>query len=388
MIQISDKTKCCGCTACVNACPVQCIVMRRDREEGFDYPVANPDLCVGCGKCDAVCPVINPSDRRKPSAAFAVRCGEYADGSSSGGVFPALAKAVIDDGGVVFGAVMERDMIVGHAEAETMEQVQRMRGSKYVQSDPYSSFADAKEYLKEGRKVLFTGTPCQIAGLKKYLGAEYEGLLTVDTACHGVPSPGLWEMYLGALQTKVKQDIVAVDFRDKSRSWRHYDFTCKGQGGAQVISVKAENDPYMALFMQGMTLRPSCYSCPVRGGRSGSDITLADLWSVAASVPALDDDRGVSGVLVNSPEGLDYISRIEKDAVNELTADAVMSDNGGFAQTLPVPERREEFFRGLRVANVDVCRHMKSYVVRKPFAVRLYRSVCSILSKCKRRVTR
>ena len=388
MIQITDKSKCCGCTACVNACPVQCIVMRRDREEGFDYPVANPDLCIGCGKCDSVCPVTNPSAEHEPAAAFAVRCGEYVEKSSSGGVFPALAKVVIDQGGVVFGAVMESDMIVGHAEAETMEQVQRMRGSKYVQSDPYSSFADAKEYLKEGRKVLFTGTPCQIAGLKKYLGGDHECLLTVDTACHGVPSPGLWEMYLTALKRRLNHDVVSVDFRDKSRGWRHYGFTCKGQDGKQIHAVKAVDDPYMALFMQDMTLRPSCYACPSRGGRSGSDITLADLWSVASSVPALDDDRGVSGVIVNSSKGADYLSLIEKDVMLELSADAVMAENGGFAKTLTVPEKREEFFKGLGVAKVDVYRHMKNYVVRKPLTVRLYRAVRSALSKCKRRISR
>ena len=386
MIQISDKSKCCGCTACVNACPAQCIVMRRDREEGFDYPVANPDRCLGCGKCDAVCPVQNPSEVREPEAAYAIRCEAYVDGSSSGGVFPALAKAVIDEGGVVFGAVMEKDMIVGHTEAETMEEVQRMRGSKYVQSDPYSSFWDAREYLKAGRKVLFTGTPCQIAGLKHFLGGDHEGLLTVETACHGVPSPGLWDMYVNALKSRAHKEITSVNFRDKSRGWRRYGFTCKGPQGDNVLSLRASDDPYIALFIQDMTLRPSCYDCPARGGRSGSDLTLADLWSVASTAPALDDDRGVSGVMVNTAKGQAYMTRLQADTMLEVPMDAVKAENGGFAEAVAVPEKRPEFFKALGVAKVDVYKLMKKYVVRKPLPVLLYRELRSALSRIKRRI--
>lgn len=385
MIQITDRSKCCGCTACVNACPAQCIVMRRDREEGFDYPVANPDLCLRCGKCEAVCPVLNPMEVVKPEQALAVRCEEFVGCSSSGGVFPALAKAVIDDGGVVFGAVMERDFIVGHTEAETMEEVQRMRGSKYVQSDLYGTFMDAEQYLKDGRKVLFSGTPCQIAGLKKYLGKNYGNLLAVDTACHGVPGPGLWEMYVMALQGRVKSGIASVNFRDKSQSWRHYAMTCKDSDNNVIRSVSADDDPYMALFMQDMTLRPSCYACPSRG-RSGSDLTLADLWSVASTQPALNDDRGVSGVLVNSDRGKEYIEIIKAATKQELPVEAVMAQNGGFAESVPLPEKREEFFRGLGVAGVDVYKHLKKYMVRRPLPVRMYRKLRSWLSSMKRRI--
>ena len=386
MIQISEKAKCCGCSACVNACPVQCIVMRRDREEGFDYPVANPDICIGCGKCESVCPVLNPLEPKEPVDVFAVRCDGYVNGSSSGGLFPALAKAVLEDGGVVFGAVMEKDLIVGHAEAETMEDVERMRGSKYVQSDLYSSYWDAREYLKEGRKVLFTGTPCQIAGLKRFLGGDHDGLLTVDTACHGVPGPGLWEMYLKALQERSKKHIVSVNFRDKSRGWRHYGFRCLDEHGETVVFVKAVDDPYMALFIQNMTLRPSCYNCPARSGRSGSDLTLADLWSVAKTLPRLNDDKGVSGVLVNTAKGQELLDSVDVQTRVRLSLEAVQSENGGFAESVPMPEKRDEFYKGLNVIGVDVYKHMKKYVARRPLTVRMVRQLRSTLSNIKRRV--
>lgn len=384
MIQITDKSRCCGCTACVNACPVQCIVMRRDRDEGFDYPVANPDICIGCGKCESVCPVINPSEPSKPLAGYAVRCKDYVDGSSSGGVFPALAKAVIDEGGVVFGAVMESDMTVGHAEAETMEAVQKMRGSKYVQSDLYSVFFDIKEYIKSGRKVMFTGTPCQVAGLNKYIGANQENLITVDVACHGVPGPGLWDMYVKSLEKHTAAKLLSVDFRNKSGGWRHYCF--RTEYDTKVMLVKAADDPYLALFMQDMTLRPSCYNCPARGGRSCSDITLSDLWSVARTAPELNDDKGVSGVLVNTAAGREFLQKISPEYKIEISPEDGMSENGGFAESVPMPEKRAEFFAGLRVIGVDVYKHMSCYVLRKPVSERIWRKMRATLSSVKRRI--
>lgn len=387
MINITDKSKCCGCTACVNACPVQCIVMRRDRDEGFDYPVANPDICIGCGKCESVCPVLAPAEPSTPLAAYAVRFEEFVDGSSSGGVFPALAKAVIDEGGVVFGAVMEPDLTVGHTEAETMDEVQRMRGSKYVQSDLYSVFFDVKEYIKSGRKVLFTGTPCQVAGLHKYLGGKSDRLVTVDIACHGVPGPGLWEMYVKALGKRAGSEIAAADFRDKSKGWRRYGFKTVSTSGTST-SVRASEDPYMALFMQDMTLRPSCYNCPAKGGRSCSDLTVADLWSVARTAPQINDDRGASGVLVNTHAGIELLEKTKPEYRLELSPDEVMSDNGGFAPSVQIPERRVEFFEGLKVAGVDVYKHMSRYVKRKPLPQRLMRSLRSTLSSIRRRIVK
>lgn len=382
MIKITDKTLCCGCTACVTVCPAQCIVLRRDRE-GFDYPVANPDRCIGCGKCEKVCPVLAPGEPSVPLEAMAVRNDACLEGSSSGGVFPSVAERIIEKGGVVYGAVLNDDMSVGHIDAEDMAGVERMRGSKYVQSDLYSVFDEVKDILSEGRNVLFSGTPCQVAGLRNYLGNRTEGLLTVDCACHGVPSPGLWEKYVKALETSEGGKIKYVKFRDKSNSWMHYDFVYDaGKGEVRTNYMK---DPYMALFAQNMTLRPSCYSCPVRNGKSGSDLTLADLWSVADSAPELDDDRGVSLVLLNTEKGRGIMTEtgLKTRLVDTVQA---MKNNSGFAGKTEMPERREEFFKGHHSAT-DLVSYMKGFVVRKPLHVRLCRSLRSVLSGIKRRIT-
>lgn len=380
MIRITDKSLCCGCTACATACPAQCIVLRRDRE-GFDYPVANPDLCIGCGRCEEVCPVLDPPIQVEPLTVLAARSEEYLAGSSSGGVFPVLSKAVIDAGGIVYGAVFEPDLKVGHAEASQMSEVEAMRGSKYVQSDLYSAFEDVSQYLREGRKVLFAGTPCQVAGLVKYLGGRKDGLLTVDFACHGVPSPGLWEKYVKALGEKSGFTLQSVAFRDKSKGWRHYCFSHDG------VKVPYIEDPYMALFVQDMTLRPSCYQCRMRSGRTSADITLADLWNVSEAAPEFDDDKGVSAIFLNTEAGSAVMQglsgRLKTTAVG---CEAAKGDNGGFSDPSAVPERREEFFKGVHSAD-DLIGYMKGFIVRRPLHQRMYRKIRSFLSAIKRRIS-
>ncbi len=222
MIRISDKSLCHGCTACMNACPAQCIVMRRDRE-GFDYPVANPDRCMGCGKCEEVCPSLNPS----APAAVVTEAGYN-------GIFMENARRTIDEGGVIFGPVMNDDMTVGHVEAGDMDMAARMSDFKCVQSDPYSTFEETKAYLDEGRKVLYCGTPCLIDGLNAYLGGGYENLKTLAAECHGMASPGLWEK-------------------------------CVDQGRKEGKDFAR---PYMALYEENMNLRPYCYGCNSRKERN------------------------------------------------------------------------------------------------------------------------
>ena len=379
MIRIDDKAQCCGCTACMNICPVQCIVMRRDRE-GFDYPVANPDLCISCGKCEDVCPMTHTADSSAPLLTLAARAPQFIEKSSSGGIFPVLASEVTGQGGTVYGAVLNPDLTVSHTDASDMQGVERMRGSKYVQSELYASFEDVKYELSEGRKVMFTGTPCQIAGLKSYIGKDEPGLLLVDCACHGVPGPGLWEKYVKALSEKYGMQINDIRFRAKGRSWRKYDFVISD--AEKSVVTPHSKDPYMLLFLQDMTLRPSCYQCPFRKGRSGSDLTLADLWNVSEAAPEMDDDRGVSLILVNSEKGRETIAGLSAKEIDPLLA---LGRNGAFAQTLQIPQRRNEFFQGLHSAK-DLIGYMKGFVVRTPLHKKIYRSLHTVLSKIKRRI--
>lgn len=377
MIRIDDKAQCCGCTACMNICPVQCIVMRRDRE-GFDYPVANPDLCISCGKCEDVCPMTHTADSSAPLLTLAARAPQFMEKSSSGGIFPVLASEVTGQGGKVYGAVLNPDLTVSHIDASDMQGVERMRGSKYVQSELYASFEDVKYELSEGRKVMFTGTPCQIAGLKSYIGKDEPGLILVDCACHGVPGPGLWEKYVKALSEKYGMQINDIRFRAKDRSWRKYDFVISD--AEKSVVTPHSKDPYMLLFLQDMTLRPSCYQCPFRKGRSGSDLTLADLWNVSEAAPEMDDDRGVSLILVNSEKGRETIAGLSAKEIDPLLA---LGRNGAFAQTLQIPQRRNEFFQGLHSAK-DLIGYMKGFVVRTPLHKKIYRSLHTVLSKIKR----
>ena len=385
MIKITDPSKCCGCSACVNACPVHCIVMNCDRE-GFDYPMANPDLCIQCGRCDAVCPMQKEACSVELSQAYAVRFEEYVGSSSSGGVFPALAGKMLEDGGHVFGAVMESDMKVGHAEATCMDELESMRGSKYVQSDLYSVFEEIKDILQDGGKVIFTGTPCQVAGLNNYIGSPKEGLLTVDFACHGVPSPGLWKKYVKALEDRAGKRIVGVDFRDKSRSWRHYDLRLDYVDGTSEY-IRRENDPYLSLFMQGLTLRPSCYDCRFKCGGSASDVTLSDLWNVAKVAPQLNDDKGVSGVFVNTEKGAGALETLSPAVMLKVDTTSARQENGGFAASKLMPDGREEFFIGAHLTT-DLMRHMKGYVVKMPIYICIYRGFRALLSRIKRTMLR
>ena len=381
MIRITDKAKCCGCTACMNICPVQCIVMRRDRE-GFDYPVANPDLCISCGRCEDVCPMSHTAEAEGPLVTLAARDPGFLDRSSSGGIFPVLAGRMIGQGGSVYGSVLNPDLTVSHTCTSDIDGVERMRGSKYVQSELYASFEDVKYELEQGTKVMFTGTPCQVAGLKSYIGKDEDGLLLVDCACHGVPGPGLWEKYVKALSEKYGMQIKDISFRGKDRSWRKYDFVVNGP--ERSIVTPHQKDPYMLLFLQDMTLRPSCYQCPFRNGGSGSDLTLADLWNVAEVAPEMDDDRGVSLILVNSEKGREAIAGLPVKEVDPLLA---LKRNGAFAHNMQVPQRREEFFQGLHSAK-DLIGYMKGFVVRTPLHKKLYRSIHTLLSKIKRRIVK
>lgn len=313
MIKITHAGQCCGCSSCVQICPKQSITFVEDME-GFLYPQINTSTCSNCGLCEKVCPVLNQAEETSPSKVY---LGKHPDDfirvqSSSGGLFSLFAEQIIELGGVVFGARFNEAWEVIHDYTETKEGLAEFRGSKYVQSVIGESYKHVKTFLNSGRKVLFTGTPCQVAGLKRFLQKEHENLLTIDFICHGVPSPLAWRKFLkeeidhyntAGTNTSV---LTGVNFRSKSTGWKNFsvvfNYSRESNNVKQIIehsSVFTDNH-YMDVFLSNLTLRPSCYQCPSKSGKSGSDITIGDFWGIESLLPEYDDDQGLSLVFVNN----------------------------------------------------------------------------------------
>ena len=301
MIEIVEKKDCTGCYACVNICPQQCISMEVDNE-GFWYPKVDNENCVQCKLCIYCCPI---NQRAAVGEQFpdAYACRNKDDeirlGSSSGGVFYLLGRHALDNGGVVFGARFDSHFHIVHGWTETEEGLLEFMGSKYVQSKIGDSYKHAEAFLRQGRKILFTGTPCQIAGLKSYLRKEYSNLLCVDFICHGVPSPKAWIKYLHFQEERTGSAVQRVAFRSKTSGWRQFSVCLCFANNAQYLQ-RFDGDPYMNAFLHDLSLRPSCYSCRFKTLIRQSDITLADFWGIEHVCPEMDDNKGTSLVLVNS----------------------------------------------------------------------------------------
>ena len=335
-----DKSSCCGCEACRNICPQRCITMREDLE-GFVYPEVDVEACVDCNLCEAVCPVLYPGERRLPVEAFAARTFDESvrTVSSSGGIFSCLAEQILDRGGVVFGARFDEKWRVVHDYAETQEAIVRFRGSKYVQSRIGDTYLQAERFLKAGREVLFTGTSCQIAGLKRFLRREYDNLLAVDVICHGVPSPKVWRRYLDDRTKGGTEKISSVSFRDKLWGWR--DFSLKIACEHQLYRECFKVDPFFGLFLENLILRPSCYFCLFKGGRSCSDMTLGDFWGIEQVHSWFDDNRGCSAVLVYDSAKRSLLDRAD---IRKVTYDQVLAGNPAIERAVKPSINRDYLF--------------------------------------------
>lgn len=411
MIHITDKKNCCGCSACVQRCPKQCIRLEEDTE-GFLYPQVDEETCIKCGLCEKVCPILNQADKLSVLEVLAVKNSndEERMNSSSGGVFLPLAREVINQGGVVFGAVYDESWEVHHVYAEKIEDVYPMMGSKYLQSKIGNSFKDAERFLKQGREVLFVGSPCQIAGLRTYLrNKQYSNLLAVDFLCHGVPSPGVWRRYLaetyGGYDAKEQSRLQAtagknsvllsslnatspigdIKFRDKRESgWKKFRFVVRQKSASKadqntVLSSDIHYDnPFMRGFLSDIYLRPSCYACKCKNGVNHSDMTIADFWGINQIAPEFDDDKGVGLVLLNTKKGEEYFSRLPMDMMPSNLEKAHYY-NGGFNEHTKAHPKRDQFFfliengKSIKAA-VDIC-------LRLPFKQRVVRVVKKIVKK-------
>lgn len=362
MITITDKTKCCGCGACFNICPKHCITMKAD-DEGFAYPAVDKDLCINCGLCEKACPVLHvPSLTRKPQAYAAKHISdEIKLKSSSGGMFTALAEYILARNGVVFGAGFDKNWNVCHQYVETIDDLDKLRRSKYVQSDIGRTFEQAKNFLIQGREVLFTGTPCQIAGLKNYLGKDYANLLTADIICHGVPSTAVWKKFLA--ETIPASSISAIDFRHKRFGWDASYLNISLKNGVNLPQAggvfkyckgflnRSKGKFFRAIYTLPYTIsniyeRPSCHACAFKGKYKSADFTMADLWGVKAIMPEMYDEKGISVLMINSPKAESVFEKLAQNLVYKaVSLEAVAKYNPYFLRPTSPSPHREVFFK-------------------------------------------
>lgn len=313
---LKDKKDCCGCNACMEICPVRAITMREDGE-GFSYPKVHKKKCINCGKCRAVCPMPakerDGGERERIYLGAQAKDGNIRYGSSSGGVFPVLAKHVIQKGGVVFGVVLDEKGIVRHKMAQTAEELEPMRKTKYVQSSLEGCFARAEKCLGEGRPVLFTGTPCQCKAMKLYMeknakraGCEGRGsgkllsenLLLADLVCYGAPSPGIWRKHLRELEKRYGGKLSGFCFRDKRK--KDNGHTVSFFAGEKEYARPMREDSFCRVYFRDYTIRPACYFCKFCTTERESDITMGDFWGIEKIKPGMDDGMGTSLVILHS----------------------------------------------------------------------------------------
>ena len=370
-----NKPDCTGCGACHSICSVPCISMKSDTE-GFLYPALDESKCTKCKECEKVCPSLAPQkDKRRPLHVYAAKNPdeETRYQSSSGGIFSLIAENIIQEGGVVFGARFNDAWEVVHDYTETIEGLAAFRGSKYVQSITGNTYIQAKKFLENNRKVLYSGTPCQIAGLKAFLKNDHSNLLALDFVCHGVPSPLVWKKYFTEIigNSTPPLQIHNIKFRDKTFGWNHllifaisfFDemhrwkrkhFTattiCKDKK-LFTFTETSNTNSFMKGFLSNLFLRPSCHACPVKSLASGSDITIADYWGVKKKLPDFDDGKGVSLVMVNTENGKKRYDALVKNDRETTYAEAFAANSTIEKSVLP-HKRRILFFKALHTKSV------------------------------------
>lgn len=368
---ICESNICTGCGACAAICPKGCIHMEADAE-GFLYPRIDTDACIGCGLCERTCPVSaeKPADSLKQAYAAYHKNPDVRQSSSSGGIFTAIAQYVIQKNGVVFGARLDQSMRVVHGYTDTVEGLSDFRGSKYVQSEIGDTYHQAEAFLKQGRLVLFSGTPCQIGGLKAYLGKSYGNLICQDIICHGVPAPLAWKKYLEDQQRIFGGKPVAAFFRDKTFGWSNFSMSIRFSNGKSYL-CSMKQDSFMKAFLMNYCLRDSCYQCAFKQEARQADITLADFWGINRIAPEMNDDRGTSLVLIHTEQGKTLFDEV-CDTLKSMPVGwkASIDMNSAMYASVARPPRRDRFMKDLQKKHFmptvkRYCRQPVSEVLRK-----------------------
>lgn len=336
---------CTGCGCCAAICPSSAIQMQSD-SHGFPYPTIDAKKCTDCSLCVRKCPVSVPPQASIDNDILTGYAKDEAllSASSSGAIFPVLAAEIIQRGGIVFGAAFNREFDVIHTAAQNIPALSALFSSKYVQSSISANcFSQVKEALAADRWVYFSGTPCQIAGLKNYLGREYETLITQDTACHSVPSPMIFKDYCASLETKADSKLTAFSFRNKSTGWENYQISASFADGSTFSQSAAEN-PYQRGFIRGLYSRDSCFACKFKGISRCSDITLADYWGVKGIQPEAYHPSGTSLIVLHSEKGRALLKCLQNRMEIRPAAEGAFTWNSAMQTSIQKPPRYNEFW--------------------------------------------
>ena len=350
MIVITDKVTCCGCWACENICPKHCVVMKEDNE-GFRYPEVDVEVCIECGLCEAVCPILHkPIKEHEETIGYVIqhKDNNIRRDSTSGGFFSAISDYVLNQNGYVFGAIYNKKMEVVHYGTNKKEEIQLFSGSKYVQSKIGHTYQEAKKLLQTGCLVCFSGTPCQIAGLKNYLKKDYANLITVDLVCRGNPSPLLFRKYLEYQQIKYKNKVTGVKFRDKYYGYNYSTMTLDFEDERIQYHYGMEADLMLKFFFKGLCSKPACHQCVFKSIERVSDFTIFDCWN-AKFYNKIMDKAGATHVFIHSQKGFDYFEYLKSYFVYQKSnVQKVVEQDGCMMLQSAIPStRRADFFRDL-----------------------------------------
>jgi len=338
---LSDLNNCTGCGACNNVCPTDAINMKAN-DEGFLIPVVNYDKCINCGSCERVCSKDKTAKTTEPLIVYAARNKDYEirKNSSSGGVFYVIGELFLKNGGIVYGVSFDDDFVVKHKRIENIEGLKSLQGSKYVQSDTGYSFRKVKEDLQKGRKVLFSGTPCQVSGLLECLnGLDKSNLTTIDILCHGVGSPLVWHDYIRVLSNS-ENKISDINFRNKKIGWHRFCFSYKNNRSEKVVMFA--DDFYCNLYDKHYILRPACFECKYSKYFHESDITIGDFWGVDKLMPDMDDNMGTSVLFLNNKKGIEILNRVDGLEKVEISKEMALKYNINSPSFLP--KDRDDFW--------------------------------------------
>lgn len=348
MITITDKQNCCGCTACVAVCPKNCITMQED-PEGFLYPAVDKEVCIDCKACERVCPILNPKKEvpfRQCGYIIQNKDAKVLRESTAGGAFTAIAKYVLNKGGVVFGVELSEDLVAHHVYVEKESELSRFRNSKYIQSRVGDTYQQAKYFLDQGRCVCFSGAPCQIEGLKNFLGMDLEKLITVDVVCRAVPSPMIFRKYVEYQESVLSEKIRSVRFRDKYYGYKYSTMNVKTDRNRGNYHKGVDSDPWLRAFFSSICNRPSCHSCYFRKQYRVSDFTIWDCFHVGRFSKTLDNDKGATRVLVHTEKARRYFDEIKSEVdFVQVAPELLVAGTKEMQESVMPHDKRSLFFQ-------------------------------------------